>query len=350
MKPRPHWIAIAAGVLVLALLGWVLLHKGGGEAEGEPMPTATVTVAAVRSQTLQELAPAYGAAQAGQGGTVTVASPKAAVISRVLVGPGQVVGAGQGLVELANAPVADLGYKQAADAASFAATDLQRVQRLVAEHLAANDQLSAAQKTLADAKAALAAQTAQGTGQRLQLVRASGPGVVMAVTASAGDRVAQDASLMTLASQSALVAKLSIEPGDAVRVAPGQVVTLTPVFAGAPFTSRLATVGRQADPATRAIDATAPLDGARLAIGAALRGEVVIGQRQGLLAPRAAVVFDETGPHVFTIAGGKARRVFVKVGADHGDDIEVSGLAAGALVAVVGAYELQDGMNVRTRP
>jgi multidrug efflux pump subunit AcrA (membrane-fusion protein) len=66
--------------------------------------------------------------------------------------------------------------------------------------------------------------------------------------------------------------------------------------------------------------------------------------------PRAAVVFDETGPHLFTVSAGKAHRVFVKTGLDHGADIEVAGaLPAGAQVAVEGAYELQDGMAVKVR-
>jgi multidrug efflux pump subunit AcrA (membrane-fusion protein) len=66
--------------------------------------------------------------------------------------------------------------------------------------------------------------------------------------------------------------------------------------------------------------------------------------------PRSAVVVDETGPHLFLVSGGKAHRVFVSVGLDQGDDIEVKGpLAAGAKVAVEGAYELQDGMAVKVR-
>ena len=61
-------------------------------------------------------------------------------------------------------------------------------------------------------------------------------------------------------------------------------------------------------------------------------------------------MFDETGPHLFTVAQGKAHRVFVQVGTDNGDDIEVRGqLAAGTQVAVEGAYELQDGMAVTVR-
>ena len=64
--------------------------------------------------------------------------------------------------------------------------------------------------------------------------------------------------------------------------------------------------------------------------------------------PRGAVVFDETGAHVFVVAGGKAARVFVTAGRDHGDEIEISGpITAGQVVAVEGAYELQDGMAVK---
>ena len=93
-----------------------------------------------------------------------------------------------------------------------------------------------------------------------------------------------------------------------------------------------------------------PLNGAVLPIGAAVQGEVITGAHPGLLAPRGAVVFDETGPHVFVVSGGKARRVFVSVGRDQGQDIEITGEApAGAQVAVEGAYELQDGMTVRVR-
>ena len=66
--------------------------------------------------------------------------------------------------------------------------------------------------------------------------------------------------------------------------------------------------------------------------------------------PRSAVVFDETGPHVFTVAGGKAHRIFVKPGLNRDDDIEIAGaIPAGAQVAVEGAQELQDGMAVKVR-
>jgi hypothetical protein len=122
------------------------------------------------------------------------------------------------------------------------------------------------------------------------------------------------------------------------------------VSGGAPIDTRISMVAAAADPATRTLDAIAPLRGGALPIGAAVQAEVVRGAHPGLTAPRAAVVFDETGPHVFTVAGGKARRVFVTVGLDQGDQVEIRGpIAPGAQVAVEGAYELQHGMAVKVR-
>ena len=344
MRSASLWTFAVLALVAAPLLG---CHGGGGDADKEPEAVAAVTAATVRAERLDDLAHATGLVQPSAAGALTIASPKAAVVTRVLVGVGQAVRAGQPLAVLANAPASELAYRQALDAQSFAERDLERVKRLYDQHLAAADQLSAAEKTLADARSAVAAQLAEGAKSALTLT-APAPAVVATLTAAAGDRVAQDASLMVLAREGDLVAKLGVEPADAARVAPGQAVTIRPVFGGAPLSARLATVGRQSDAATRAIDAVAPV-GAALPLGAAVQADIVTGSHQGLLVPRASVVFDETGPHVFSLAGGKARRVFVQVGADHGQDVEVKGpLAAGAQVAVQGAYELQDGMSVRT--
>lgn len=344
--------AIGVAIAVLLAIGLVVLllgrRSGGAEADAEVSPTAVVTVAAVRGGTLQDVVSVYGVVAADPAGAITVAAPRQVIVSRVLVRTGDTVAAGQTLAEVANAPGAELAYRQATDAAAFARSDLARVQRLYDERLAANDQLQAAHKALADAQAALAAQQKQGGGRSVQALTAPQAGIVTSVAATPGDHVAQDAPLVVLARAGGAVAKLGLEPSG--RFAPGQGVTLHPVLGGAPITSRITTVGRAADPTTKTLDAIVPLAGALLPIGAAVQGEVVVGAHAGLVAPRAAVVFDETGPHIFTVAGGKAHRVFVKVGLDHGDEVEISGpVQAGAEVAVEGAYELQDGMAVKVR-
>ena len=351
MRRIPVWAWGLAAAAVLALLLFVLLHRSGGgdSADAETPATATVTLAPVRAETLATVVRAYGAVQPAADAVITIAAPKAAVVTGLVVGVGQQVRAGQALIQIANAPATQQAYRQAVDAVSFAQTDVARLQRLLAEHLATNDQVGAAEKTLADARAALAAQRAEGAGRAVQTIVAPGAAVVTAVSAKPGDRVAQDAPLLTLARSGSLVATLNVQPGAAGVVAAGDAATVSSAFGGAPLSLRLASVGRLSDPTTRAIQVVAPVPASAFPVGEAVQADIVTGTHQGLVVPRAAVVFDETGAHVFTIMGGKAHRVFVRPGAGHGPDIEISGpVAAGAMVAVQGAYELQDGMGVRT--
>jgi RND family efflux transporter MFP subunit len=344
---RNRLLIVAAVAVIVLIVAFVLLRRGKDDAEAETTPTAAVTVSTVASAPVEDRVTVYGVVQADPAGSVTIAAPKAAIVLRMLVRSGQVVSAGQPLVELANAPGSELAYRQAADGAAFAKTDLARVQRLYDEKLAATDQLGAAQKALAEAQATLAAQEKQGAGTARQVIAAPGAGIVTNVAAANGDHVAQDAALLTLARADGAVAKFGLEP-SAGGFLPGQAVLIKPLAGGAPINSRLTMVGRSADQTTKTIDAIAPLNGAAAPIGSAVQGQITTGRHTGLIVPRAAVVFDETGPHVFAVSANAAHRVFVTVGLDQGDNIEIKGsIQPGAQVAVQGAYELQDGMAVK---
>ncbi len=253
---------------------------------------------------------------------------------------------------VSGAPASQQAYRQAADAAAFAARDLERIKRMVDERLATNEQLSAAKKTLADARAALAAQTAAGGQLAIQQITAPAGGVVSTVSASPGEHVAADAPLATLGAVNGLTAVLGVEPADAPKVRPGQRALITSVFDPTQqIASQITSVAAMIDPTSRLINAGATLQGATLPLGAAVRGQIVVGSHPGLLVPRAAVVDDEAGAHLFVVSGGKARQVAVRELGEYGDLIEVAGpLTAADQVAVAGAYELQDGMAVRTGP
>jgi len=348
---RNRLITLVGAVLIVAAVGlFVFFHLGSPEeAEADTVQTASVTVAPVTSHTIQDVVSIYGVVQADPAGAMTLAAPRAVIITRVLVRPGETVAAGQALIEVTNAPASDLAYKQATDAVAFAQADLARVQRLYNERLVASDQLGAAQKALADAQGVAASQASQGAGRASQTLTASQAAIVTSIPVAAGDHVAQDAPMMVLARAGAGVVRLGLEPGSG-RIAAGQAVTLRPIAGGPAIASRISMIGRTVDPATKTLDGIAPLNGASLPIGAAVQGDIIMGAHNGLIIPRAAVVFDETGPHVFIVSAGKARRVFVEVGADQGDGIEIKGqVAAGAMVAVEGAYELQDGMALKVR-
>jgi RND family efflux transporter MFP subunit len=342
-------LALAAVVLIAAVAVFFITRKGGKEAEAEVKGQALVTLAPVRRGPVEDLVEATGAVQADPGGAIAVTAPRNVVVQRVFVRPGEAVKAGQALLEVADAPASALAYAQALHARDFARRDLERTRRMAGEHLATNDQLSAAEKTLADAEAALTAAAAQGAGHARQTLTAPAAAVVATVPVSPGDRVAEAGDLVTLSGQAAGMARLWLSPGDAAKAAPGDLVRLDPVFGGDGQSARLRGVGRQVDATTRMIDVVAPVGGA-WPIGTAVKGEVVTGVHDGLTVPRASVVFDETGEHLFRVSGGKAARVDVSVVRGVGDAYEVKGpLNAGDTVAVEGAFQLEDGMTVRTR-
>lgn len=340
-------LAVAGGVVGLAF--WRHAQSAAAD-DKDPTPTAQITTAVIKSQTLGETLTLYGTIEADPAATINLAAPRAVTIARILVRPGQTVTAGQPLIELAGAADAELAYHQAENAAAAAQSDLERVQRLFDAKLAASDQLIAARKAAADAQTTLASlqkQRGAGSAQTLSAPRAA---IVTRIAVAPGDHVAQDAALLTLAGADGLVAELRLQPTGA-RVSAGDAVTLKPAAGGTAIASRISLVSRAPNPDSKQLTASAPIRGAALAVGAAVQGDIAAGAHSGLTAPRASVVFDETGAHLFIITGGKAHRVFVKVGADQGDDIEVSGaVKAGDTVAVEGAYELQDGMAVKAGP
>ena len=70
-----------------------------------------------------------------------------------------------------------------------------------------------------------------------------------------------------------------------------------------------------------------------------------------MLIPRAAVLYDQDQPYVFTVTGNAAHKAEVGLGGEQGDRVEVTkGLAAGVRIVVEGAAALDDGMAVREGP
>ena len=92
---RQRLIVIAVVAVVAALAVFLVLsRRKGGEADAEPTPTAVVTLAPVRTGELQDVVSVYGVVQADPAGSLTLAAPKAAIVSEVMVRSGQTVAAG----------------------------------------------------------------------------------------------------------------------------------------------------------------------------------------------------------------------------------------------------------------
>src|SRR5258708_22325898 len=74
------------------------------------------------------------------------------VFKSVNVREGDIVRAGQPIVTVITAPANNAAYAQAKSAVDFATQDLARVERMLANKLATNDQISTARQALAEAQ------------------------------------------------------------------------------------------------------------------------------------------------------------------------------------------------------
>jgi RND family efflux transporter MFP subunit len=277
-----------------------------------------------------------------------LASPIEAVVSSIAAPVGSLVRAGQPVVVLAPSPGSRLEVQKANHDADAADAAYARAQRLRATGLDSDADVETARAAAAAADEARKSLSARAGGGLV--LRAPVAGVVETIALAPGDIAALGANVAKVGDPSALRARLGVEPGLAARVRVGAEVQLSPASGGETVSGSVLAVDPRADLTTRLASVSIKLASAQgLAPGAPVRGTIVLGRHGGaVLIPRAAVLYDQDQPYVFTVAGNAAHRANVGLGAEQGDKIEVTkGLAPGARIVVEGASALDDGMAVR---
>jgi membrane fusion protein (multidrug efflux system) len=334
----------------LAAIGLLLL-PATGHSETPDAASVLVETAVPQQQVLKRTVRGYGTVATSEDDVVGISFPHAGQISMLRVRPGEVVKAGEALLELSTDPSATLSYQTAAAALDFAKQDLARTKTLVAQHLATNAQLAAARKAVDDAAAAVEAQRKLGNDEKTEVAAAPFDGYVAAITVARGDRVQPNTTVLKLARSDRVQVAVGLEPDDAARVVPGMSAEVAPVFTPE---RRLSGVVRGVtgtiNPATKRLDIWVELAAAppELVPGTAVSVEIVLEQHTGWVVPRDAVLRDGKGDYVFQITGSKAERVPVKIGIETDKYTEIIGpIDPKGQVVTVGNYELQDGTTVR---
>ena len=334
-------------------LACALAAAGLAPARADVAPTALVRTAALQRGELTRSVSCVGTVQTASGGTLSVDFARAVRVQRVLVRAGQSVRRGQALLEVGNTAAGAAGYAQAREALRFAKAELARQLRLRTQQLATQSQVDAARRSLADARAALAAQQAQGLGRSRQTLQAPFDGVVQSVQAAPGMRLAAGATALSLAPRQGLQAVVGVDPRDATELAPGTVAQVHSVFD--PARSLRATVldvAGRVDPASGRVEVRLALGAAPrwLLPGLAVQASLPLQAWSGWLVPRQAVLRNADGQaYVFQDDHGRARRVAVQVEGDEGERSAISGALRPSLpLVVLGNYELKDGMALRS--
>ena len=329
----------------------LLLVSGTGHSQTPPAPSVLIETAAPREQVLKRTVQGYGIVATSEDAVIGVSFLHPGQISRLRVRPGEVVKASEVLLELSTDPSATLGYQTAVAALDFAKRDLARTKTLLAQHLATNAQLAAAQKAVEDAIAAVEVQRKLGNDRDTEVITAPFNGYVTALTVALGDRVQPNTTVLKLAPTDRVQVTVGLQPEDAARVQAGMAAEVVPVFTP---DSRLSGVVRSAtgtiNPATKRVDVWVELLAAEqeLVPGTAVSVEIVLEQHIGWVVPRDAVLRDGKGDYIFQVTGSKAERVPVKTGIETDKYTEIIGhIDTRRPIVTVGNYELQDGMAVR---
>jgi RND family efflux transporter MFP subunit len=352
-------VSLLATVIILAGIGWYSGVFGGADkaeatAEAEIKGTATVTTTDATQGELSPIATAYGTVITSPQNSFVIQIPRDGVFKSVNVRDGDVVRAGQPIVTVVTAAANQTAYEQAKSAVDFATRDLDRVQRLLAQQLATNDQLATARKALDDAKIQLDAQNKIGAGAGEETIRAPFDGVVTGLTAVPGDKVQANNAIATVVRRSDLTVQLNLEPDDATNVKPGATVKLSNTFGGSgeEIAGKLRSIGASVDPMTHLVKALVDVPAAaasKFALGATLLAHIELPPKQGILVPRTALLEDSTGPYIFTISEDTAHKQNVKVLVETADQALIDGVdpALGTKVVVNNNTELDDDTPVQ---
>ncbi|MBI5240245.1 MAG: efflux RND transporter periplasmic adaptor subunit [Elusimicrobia bacterium] len=175
-------------------------------------------------------------------------------------------------------------------------------------------------------------------------------GTVARIYLDRGENVTLQTPVALVVDLSGIIVQAEVPERYAARAAAGQAVRVqVEAYPDRAFTGRVSKVSPVVDPATRSTFIEARLDNPAGKLRSGMFGEVtlVTGSRSGVLAVPKDALTDGSGPAVFVIEGGKARKREVELGLQGDRFLEVRrGLKPGEKVAVFGLYGLKDGSSV----
>jgi len=369
----PKRVVALAAAMIIALLTWLAgcddpeASAQGAEqppAKGSPLRTAVrVRVAPVIEESIERSGTVSGVVHAFH--RATIAAEATGRVMERRVEPGDVVDAGQALIEL-DATRLQLAVEQAQatlrtreiDLAE-ARRELERGDRLLGDDAISESRHDAQRFAVDRAKSAESlARVALRTAERNladATVLAPFSGSVEDVQVDVGDHVSPGRPLATLVDLSRARIHAGVTGTEAAGLEPGTpALVALEELGGTAVEAEIHSIGRIADPASGTYDVELWLDSPdgllREGMVAQVRLPVEAGQRNPVV-PRAALVRSETGTAVFVVdqSDSEPRAVArpVRIGRSNADKVEVlEGVSIGEEVVIDGLFALRDGAPV----
>jgi membrane fusion protein, multidrug efflux system len=343
-------------VVAVVCAGWAIYatqHRpaagaGAGAAPGggaRNAPTPQVTLAVVRSERVSQKLEALGNARANE--SVDVSSKTSNVVTAIRFRDGERVQRGQVLVQLDDAATrADVAAAQAT--LTDSETQFNRSKELLSTQALSKSSYDQLEATLKANRARL-----QAAQARLEdtVIRAPFSGRVGLRRVSVGTLISPGDVITTLDDTSVIKLDFSVPENFLSTLREGLSVRATaPAFPGRAFAGKVASIDSRVDMNTRSVIVRALLanDDGALRPGMFLNVTLSNDERDSLVIPEEALTPEAERQYVFVVAGDKAQRREVRIGARRPGSVEVlSGLAEGDRVIVEGTQKVRDGAPVR---
>jgi RND family efflux transporter MFP subunit len=318
-----------------------------GAARAEVKGIALVQVQDPQRGSIPNTLVGYGVVESEN--TLTRSFQRDGQISNIMVEVGDQFKKGDPLLDFGAAPAAVIAYEQAKTALRLAQGTVARTKQLLDLKLATQDQLETAEKAASDAQLTKDMYEQQGSTQD-EILTAPFDGVVTALSASKGDRVAAGTALMTLAETDKVRLNIGIEPTQIGLVRAGLPVDLESLVPGRdPIKAKVKGVGAAIDPKTKLVLVTIALEKGSALPGENFRAVIFAGTFEGWVIARDSVGNDRKGSFVFQVDDQHAKRVDVNVIGSAGETSVVTGdIDPQKKLVVAGGYQLGDGDEVRT--
>ena len=269
-------------------------------------------------------------------------------IEQMLVGPGQLVKAGERLV-LVDAHEIQSRLDQATAARQQAENDLKRNTDLMQQKILSQAEFDSAQSRF---RMAAAAEAEAKTMSGYTLILAPFDGIITRKLADVGDLAAPGKPLLQMENPETLRLEADLSEALVGKVKVGDKLAVHIAAVASEIEGTVAEMSPTADPNSRTYLVKLDLPGATgLRSGQFGRVSVPVGEASAIRVPAAGVIQRGQMELVFVVVGNHAQMRIVKTGSRIGDEIElVSGLNSGEQVVTDNASALADGQPVNVKP